>query len=275
MSMGEAARRRSATQKLIERFPDCCFCGGLRAATTREHMPPKSMFDGSHRPDKLVMPACAICNGGTSTADLTAAMVSRWDYYSNPREQADHARLAARVRRQAPELIADWTSLDEAEWGKARLHLVNHGVAVPADAGIATIGPLTIRQLNLFAHKVVLALYFEHFRRPLSNTGRVCAFWRTKEDFARDGIPKIFFELLPDYATLVQGQWNEHETFEYRHARNVEEGLFGCFARFRRGLFVFGFAAADATVLPPDDVDWIKPSDLLSLLDSPRFRKKA
>jgi hypothetical protein len=35
------------------------------------------------------------------------------------------------------------------------------------------------------------------------------------------------------------------------------------------------FAAADATVIPPDDVDWIKRSDLLLSLDSPRFRKKA
>jgi hypothetical protein len=37
----------------------------LRQAT-REHMPPKSLFDGSHRPDKLVMPACHVCNNNTS-----------------------------------------------------------------------------------------------------------------------------------------------------------------------------------------------------------------
>jgi hypothetical protein len=269
--MGEAARRRSATQRLIEVFPNCCFCGGLRRATTREHMPPKSLFDGSYRPDKLVMPACGPCNAGTRTADLTVAMVSRWYYDSGP----DHARLAARARRQAPELVAEWTALDQAESWKARLHLINHGVAVPYDASITTIGPLTIRQLNLFAHKAVLALYFEHFQRLLSDAGRVCAFWRTKEDFSRDGIPKIFFDLLPGYATIIQGQWNESGTFEYRHAVNATDGLFGCFARFRRGLFVYGFAAADAAVIPSDDVDWIKPSDLLLLLDSPRFRKKA
>jgi hypothetical protein len=273
--MGEAARRRSATARFLERFPDCCFCGGLRPATTREHMPPKSLFDGSHRPDKLVMPACGPCNSGTRTADLTVAVMSRWHYDSGPQEHADHAKLAARARRQAPELVAEWTAMDEAESWKARLHLVNHRVAVPHDASIVTIGPLTIRQLNLFAHKVVLGLYFEHFRRLLSDAGCVCAFWRTKEDFARDGIPKIFFDILPGYATIIQGQWNESETFEYRHAVNTKEGLFGCFARFRRGLFVYGFAAADATVIPPDDVDWIKPSGLLPSLDSPRFQKKA
>jgi hypothetical protein len=175
--MGEAKRKRSATQRFIERFPDCCFCGGLRPATTREHMPPKSLFDESYRPDKLVMPACDECNRGTSTADLTAAMVSRWNYDSHPQELLDHAKFAARVRKQAPELMAEWTKLDQAKWGDARLHLIKQGVAVPDDASIATIGPFTISQLNLFAHKAVLALYFEHFRQPLSDTGRSCAFW--------------------------------------------------------------------------------------------------
>jgi len=272
--MGEAARKRSTTQKFVDQFPQCCFCGGQRRSTTREHMPPKSLFDQSYRPDKLVMPACDECNKGTSTADLTISMVSRWSYDSGPQERLDHSKLAGRMRRQAPELVAEWTKLDRAETEKARLHLINSGVPVPHDAGIATIGPLTIRHLNLFAHKAVLALYFEHLRRPLSDSGRFSAYWRTKEDFARDGIPKIFFDMLPGYGSLVQGRWDERETFEYRHAINVEDGLFGCLARFRRGFFVFGFAASDAAVLPPDDIDWVKPSDLLPLFASTRFLKK-
>jgi len=145
---------------------------------------------------------------------------------------------------------------------------------VPEDAGLAVIGPRTIRQFNLFAHKVVLALYFEHLRVPLKDAGCFCAFWRTKEDFARDGIPKIFFEMLPGYGTLIQGQWNEKETFEYRHAVNQQEGVFGCLARFRRGFFTYGFAVADANKVPPNDMDWVKPSNLLSLLHNPTFSKK-
>ena len=33
-------------------------------------------------------------------------------------------------------------------------------------------------------------------------------------------------------------------------------------------------AAANAAVLPPDDPDWIKPSELLAILDNHRFAKK-
>lgn len=229
-------------------------------------MPPRSLFDDSRRPDGLVMPACEECNTGTSKSDLAVALLSRWNYYSSPQEQRDHARLAARAKKQSPELIAEWTSIDPAEEQKARLHLLNHGVQVPSDAGIATIGPLSVGQLNLFAHKVVLALYFAHFRRGLSNEGRVFASWRTKEDFARNGIPKFFLELLPSYGTISQGRWDERKTFEYRHALNVDEGLFGCLARFRQGFFAYGFTVDKAELLPEaEQPEWFRPADVLNI----------
>jgi hypothetical protein len=168
---GEAKRRQTATQRFIAQYPDCCFCGGLRPATTREHMPQRSLFDGSHRPDKLVMPACDECNRGTSTADLTVALMSRWTYDSPPQEVQDHRHLANRIRRQAPDVAAEWNA--PVNQARARVHLIQHGVRVPADAGLISFGPETVRYLNLFAHKAVLALYFEHFKRPLPNLGAV------------------------------------------------------------------------------------------------------
>src|ERR1700716_2883256 len=109
-------------------------CGGDRNSTTREHMPPKSLFDLSHRPDKLVMPACNECNGGTSKADLVAAMISRWNYHSPPQERDDHSRLTHQVRKQAPELIEEWTRLRPSDRQGALRHLRSSGVNVPEDA---------------------------------------------------------------------------------------------------------------------------------------------
>jgi hypothetical protein len=266
--VGEAKLKLSATQKFIAEYPLCCFCAGLRAATTREHMPPKSLFDNSHRPDKLVMPACGECNNGTSTADLVAALVSRWSAENTEQELADHTRLAARMKKQAPALVEEWNSLSLRERIDGRRHLRAYGMHVPDGTSVIAIGEGSIRQLNLFAHKVALALYFEHFRQPLVPPGAYCAFWRTKEDYAAHGIPRDLLEMLPGYATLVQGKWSEHETFEYRSAINAEDGLFGFFARFRLGLFVSGFAVRDAAVLAAnpdtedDDSDWIMAGDL-------------
>src|SRR5262249_26191512 len=144
---------------------------------------------------------------------------------------------------QAPLLRDEWISIaDDPEASRrAREHLVRHGVSVPAGASIATIGPETVGQLNLFAHKVVLAIYFHHFRRGLPLEGRVFASWRTKEDFARDGIPQIFFDVFGSYGAIAQGKWDERKTFEYRFPSKTRDGLFGCLARFRRGFFVWGF----------------------------------
>jgi hypothetical protein len=231
--MGEAARRLSATGRFIKEFPNCCFCGGGQPATTREHMPPTALFDRSHRPNDLVMPACYACNSSTSTADLVASIISRWNYDSTPQESLDHTRLVARVRKQAPELIAEWTKPDPEERRKARLHLIGQGLHVPENAGLAAIGPLTNRQLNLFAHKLALALYFHIHREPLPDTGVCCAMWRSKEDFARDGIPPFILEMLSRYGAIMQGRWNESETFEFRHESNAAEGLFACLARLR------------------------------------------
>src|SRR5664279_3834943 len=97
-------------------------------------------------------------------------------------------------------------------------------------AGLVTIGPNTIRQLNIFAHKATLCLYFEHFKQPLPNSGKVSAHWRTKEDFSKDGVPPVLLEIFPKYATLIQGSWNSAETFEYHYDLNGKDGLFGCLA---------------------------------------------
>jgi hypothetical protein len=160
-----------------------------------------------------------------------------------------------------------------AQQRKARRHLESHGVNVPFGARFTTIGPLTIRHLNVFAHK--LALYFEHFKRPLNSAGRVQAIWKTKEDFATKGVPQALLNLFDGYNTLIQGQWNAAEVFEYRFATNTQEGLFGCFARLRQGLFFLGFAIeSDATLEANPELDeiWIKPGDLLE--KHPHFLKK-
>jgi hypothetical protein len=272
MGQAKANKRakQSATQRLLEQYPNCCFCGGGSQATTREHMPPKALFDNSYRPDKLVMPACEECNSGTRTADLIASMLARWRLDLSEQEKKDHSRLAARVRTSYPELIAEWTKLNEAERLKAKLE---HDA--PENSAVIVIGPLTIRQLNLFSHKVVLGLYFEHFHEPLPDADRICAYWRTKEDIPKGGLPPMLFEMMNKYGTLEQGKWNTREIFEYRFDVNEREGLFACLARLRGGLFVTGFAVNDTNSIVPDEVsDWTAPSELLGMIMDPRFETR-
>src|SRR5262249_37737054 len=74
----------------------------------------------------------------------------------------------------APNVFDEWMEMDSPiRRILARQHLRNHGVSAPSDACMISIGEHTVRQLILFAHKAALALYFEHFRLPLSSGGGV------------------------------------------------------------------------------------------------------
>ena len=231
--MGDAKRKKTATFRFIGQHPFCALCGGVVRATTREHIPPTSLFDDSHRPNEIIVPACDGCNRGTSTADLITSIISRWNYDSNQQEVADHARLVKRLRVQCPEAIAEWTKLGFIERKKAKQHLQAHGVDVPFGAGVTSIGKTTIPYLNLFCYKLTLGLHFRHLGAPLLNSGRVSATWRRKEDFVRLGLPKEILDMLPRYSTLRQGTWNTSSEFEYRYDANGTDRIFGCFARLR------------------------------------------
>jgi hypothetical protein len=203
-----------------------------------------------------------------------ASLVARWRYSSVDQELADHERLARRLQKQAPEIIDEWTKLNLFEQMGAKLHLYNHGITLPPDAAIATIGPITIPYLNLFAHKIALGLYFWHFGDFLSNDGALEAFWRTKEDYYVAGLPSELLKLFSNYDFLKQGNWNEREAFEYRYSVNKTEGLFGCFARCRSGLFVIAIAAAKASAVSDLGRNWIRPIDVLSILKNPKYRHR-
>lgn len=233
------------------------------------------MFDGSYRPNELVIPACSNCNHGTSTTDLVVSVMSRWRYSNTDVELSDHRRLAAQLRKDAPEIVEEWTKMRGVERVKARFQLAQRGVHVPPDSGLISIGPRTIPHLNLFAHKLTLAIYFVKMARPLTNSGVLSAYWRTKEDFQVGGLPKEILEMLPHHDFLKQGEWNERETFEYRYAVNEEDDIFAVAARCRVGLFFLGFAVGDRTVLGAEDGDdWIRPKDVLGVLSEERFRKR-
>jgi hypothetical protein len=75
--MGQAKLKRQAHAAVLADHSGCIYCAGTNAATTIEHMPPISVFEGRQRPKGFEFPACGPCNNGTSLSDLVAAMLAR------------------------------------------------------------------------------------------------------------------------------------------------------------------------------------------------------
>jgi hypothetical protein len=90
--MGEARLKQSATRSSSRSIPHVA--SALAGVPPRRASTCRPNRSTTHRPDKLVMPACAECNGGTSTADLVAAIVSRWAIENNEQEHQDHEKLS-------------------------------------------------------------------------------------------------------------------------------------------------------------------------------------
>ena len=74
--MGEAKQKLRAHAAMLVNA-GCIYCVGENAATTIEHMPPISIFEGRQRPKGLEFPSCQACNNNTGHADLVAAMLAR------------------------------------------------------------------------------------------------------------------------------------------------------------------------------------------------------
>lgn len=58
-----------ASKKKTPKDPQICVFCGKRPATTRDHIPPKSVFAKPLPSDLITVPACGRCNGGASGVD--------------------------------------------------------------------------------------------------------------------------------------------------------------------------------------------------------------
>src|SRR5450631_1800258 len=110
--MGEAKRRLGLRLRthaaLLADAPGCIYCAGENVATTIEHMPPISVFEGRQRPKGLEFPACQACNNNTGRSDLVAALLSRvFPDTESDLQKRDIKKLLAAVSNNIPELLSE------------------------------------------------------------------------------------------------------------------------------------------------------------------------
>jgi hypothetical protein len=107
-TVGEKLRKR---QRFFQENPTCCFCGGVNAATTVDHVPPRACFPKDLMPEDFEFPACKECNNGTSKQDTIfgfCAMLT--DFNDANRTPADIARFKqhqAQIEMRWPEALPD------------------------------------------------------------------------------------------------------------------------------------------------------------------------
>src|ERR1700682_1181310 len=106
--MGEAKRKLRDHASILACKPGCIYCAGATVATTIEHMPPISIFEGRQRPKGLEFPACERCNNGTGHSDLVAAMLARtWPDANSEIQRRDVRKIFQALENNVPGIFRE------------------------------------------------------------------------------------------------------------------------------------------------------------------------
>ncbi|TPL88997.1 hypothetical protein FJ950_01175 [Mesorhizobium sp. B2-3-14] len=243
--MGEAKRRETFSQRIRREQPFCIFCGGATPSETVEHYPPRSIFDGKHRPQGMEFGACRECNEASREADLVAATLSRM--MPNPKTSAGRAE----VKRLLHSAFRISGFKDEFLPERNQVAALNRlqGIAsqLPSWNFLRIGGPIVARSMTIFGSKLGLALHTATTGRILLTSGAVAIQWYSNLQAYQDALPKEFLAMCGPGRTLRQGNFEVGEQFSVASVVPDEDGSMSAhFATFRQSFAVLMFATEKA-----------------------------
>ena len=241
---GRRIRRRRHSAELLRAHPGCIYCGGANAATTIDHMPPRTVFNHRHRPKGLEFPACADCNSRSRPSDQVAGLISR--IYPN----TNTAELNAELKKMLHEVGNNHPGLLKETVPSERQVMRDVGNLLPGTFPLNASGPLLGTAMSTFAGKLGLAPHFHTTQRVLPAQGILLARWYTNHQVFTGAIPADLLQLVGEPSTLSQGKWNVGDQFLYASASTQDGQRSAHLAQFRNSFAVLAIAFADAPLSP-------------------------
>jgi hypothetical protein len=225
-------------------------------------MPPRIMFTSKIRPNGFEFAACNNCDQKTKMADLFAALVGRvFPDSSTNSEDRDIERILSALGRNLPAVLL------EMKVGRAGQKLARKQTRIADEGGFLKLsGPIATQLLDIFAHKLGLAMHYEATGKILPRSGGVATRVFSNVEAVQDKIPEQIFRILPEPVTLRQGSWDVGNQFNYsmRMTEGQQMGLF--FASFRFSISIVALTADDISAFRSDySEESIKPHAPASL----------
>lgn len=248
--MGKEARRNR--QAFLQDNPACIFCGGTIPATTKEHCPPKSLFQKKQWPEGFEFPACGPCNNGTSDDDLLIAFVGRIDPIANRGDLDGHSNgLMRSVHRQHPGLLREMfgASAIEARRRARSLGIRPDPGMTYQQSGIAHVPDRIDEAVKTLARKLSKAVYYKETGKVFPANGELRFYWFTNEIVFRGGVHPVLSKVAPmldvEPPRIARAGQSLAGQFDYRYAMSQERDLSILQALFGRS---FGFITIASTV---------------------------
>lgn len=177
----------------IKKKPICCYCGE-RPATTKDHIPPKSIFNKPRPGDLITVPCCLDCNNAASTHD-----------------EKFKAYLGMHVARQGGEaerLFKEGVLPTAKNNHKLRRVIFQsmYPVYTATEAGIITgkgmAVPWDTESHDLTIERITRGLFFHHFGTIIGVNAEIKTYWFKK-------LPRGFEDKMYT-VSIANGQFSYH-----------------------------------------------------------------
>lgn len=252
-TVGEGNKKRGIRQELLGSDAKCCFCGGERYATTIDHQPPICFFSNRQRPRGLEVPACQMCNRGTSDDEQVAAALSRiYSKEDSANDAQELGRLVRSIERRLPGFLNEIQARGR-DLRRLRQHIGRNNIG-----GILRLsGPIVENSVSRFSAKLGLALYFSHTGIVLTKSGGVLTRCFTNVDIIEGNVPKILRILEASPQMLRQGRHTSQNQFEWQSWILDQDNRLAFFATFRHSFAIFMWCEPDRYKFPEHLADQV------------------
>ena len=206
--------------ELLQKNPNCVYCGGLSPATTIDHMPPIGMFTDRQRPRGFEFPCCENCNRNSRKHDNVAALLAALQL--SPASERDiryFDKLLAGIRNNQPLLFAELKPTISQIRAASK---VLDACGQPCGA-FDVRGPLVSGSMHRFGAKCALALHWAKSGKILTPAAQVGVLWYTNHNAIEGTVPQHLFELLPPGDTFQQGKRSAEDRFVYS-SKQTDDG---------------------------------------------------
>jgi hypothetical protein len=205
---------------LLGRQPLCIFCGGTTPASTVDHQPARSFFDGRIWPEGYEFPACEPCNKKSKDHEhvLTTLVRLKGEGEQNAQREVDFAKFAKAMKNNFPGLLRVLGPDEKNGFIRSRGLWVPVGRAFPLQLPMVAIG-------NILPADATITVKW------CTNAGL--------PEFMTEEM-KAFVAGLTEKPTLVRNGKDLSDQFDYRYRASEDGSASMYFIKFRQSIFGAG-----------------------------------
>lgn len=262
--MGSSKRRKDI---FFLSHPACCFCGGESLATTQDHFPSRSIFNGRRWPNRFVFPACGPCQTISVRDEVLVKLLARSTAEPLPNDDKNAFERDMRAMFWgAYKTFPDVFKSLALTTNEKRRAVKKNQIAMRAGDTFAELPLISLRHpliqsaVKIFAQKLFSALFYLHTGKILPTNSSIIFHWHTNaQPHVIATLERELLQRMPDSAQLLSGNTNIEGQFRYNHAVPDGHDFAGFIVTFHNSFTMLGVVFPDRIVDQTEGVQVLHP----------------